>query len=576
MQRARRFWVLATCLITACLVAGSLVTGDDSKKLLDEREMKKLLRQSILGGDDAGLRETLQRLSRTPGRTAARSVLDVARALPPEDQKYYWILIESVAAFRTPMAYTELGEFIVQSRQHPMARDLMHALQKGQHKYLNRVVRRVLASAPMDLQLMAVDMSARLQFRRTVDILLPVYAREQAAEKDKPSELKLRILFALEALTLQRMGDSLANWQGWWEANRHKGLIVLRQEAEDHEGQTGLIQPLDPVRQRQFIELEKLAGKLLVIKGCTARNGVNTNFDHIENVLERLGLRPDVWEKTRLEDKDCPPLQRYAAVFINCTQINPFCQSPGHQGGENVGNRLRRCLGPNPHDEFLGKMRDPALQRIKAYVEGGGHLFTEDWVLVEVLEVLFGDYVGAGTKLSEGVVEIRASRGSTSHPLLRGVFVPPVKLEDYDFGLDEDDDFDGADTAGEDYDPTVEDDVADESQAGGLTGVDPDASEEAMELVDLEVEQIKHTWKIDNESPSIKVRSRKVTTLIVSPDLERLCGDPAVAVTFPVGRGVILHVLSHFGKQASARDEATIENVLVNFLLEVNIRTRSG
>jgi hypothetical protein len=83
---------------------------------------------------------------------------------------------------------------------------------------------------------------------------------------------------------------------------------------------------------------------------------------------------------------------------------------------------------------------------------------------------------------------------------------------------------------------------------------------------------VKHEWKIDNESPSIAVLSPKVEVLIVSSDLEKKCGDPAVALTFSAKKGRVLHVLSHFGKQSSTHNEATLENLLVNFLIEVNVR----
>jgi hypothetical protein len=44
-------------------------------------------------------------------------------------------------------------------------------------------------------------------------------------------------------------------------------------------------------------------------------------------------------------------------------------------------------------------------------------------------------------------------------------------------------------------------------------------------------------------------------------------------VTFPVKKGRVVHVLSHFGTQTSSDNQATIENLLVNFLLQVRIRS---
>ena len=48
--------------------------------------------------------------------------------------------------------------------------------------------------------------------------------------------------------------------------------------------------------------------------------------------------------------------------------------------------------------------------------------------------------------------------------------------------------------------------------------------------------------------------------------------EGAVAVTFTVKKGRVIHVLSHFGEQSSSDNEATIENLLINFLLQVRIR----
>ena len=87
-----------------------------------------------------------------------------------------------------------------------------------------------------------------------------------------------------------------------------------------------------------------------------------------------------------------------------------------------------------------------------------------------------------------------------------------------------------------------------------------------------DIRLVKHQWKIDKESPSLDIRSKKVQVLIDSEDLRKECGEGAVAVTFTVKKGRVIHVLSHFGEQSSSDNEATIENLLINFLLQVRIR----
>lgn len=105
---------------------------------------------------------------------------------------------------------------------------------------------------------------------------------------------------------------------------------------------------------------------------------------------------------------------------------------------------------------------------------------------------------------------------------------------------------------------------------------------------------VDHRWKIDRETRCIKVVDpKRVVTLMTSPDLDRKAErHDAVAVTFAVGDdgagavatgvfqqeqarmtgGRVLYVLSHFGKQESRDDEYTLQNLLLNFLMEASER----
>ena len=124
-----------------------------------------------------------------------------------------------------------------------------------------------------------------------------------------------------------------------------------------------------------------------------------------------------------------------------------------------------------------------------------------------------------------------------------------------------------------------------ESRGGACSPKDLDRGKTAVgegetpgieEIGDPDIRLIEHRWKIDKESPALDIQSKKVQVLIDSQDLEAVCGEGAVAVTFPVKRGRVVHVLSHFGKQSSSDNEATIENLLVNFLLQVRIRSEAN
>ena len=87
-------------------------------------------------------------------------------------------------------------------------------------------------------------------------------------------------------------------------------------------------------------------------------------------------------------------------------------------------------------------------------------------------------------------------------------------------------------------------------------------------------------WAVDGDSPLIRVLDpERVDVLLTSPDLAQdHPAGAAVAVAFSpsrgpqAGPGLVLHVLSHFGKQGSAADEDSLQNLLVNFLLEAQAR----
>jgi hypothetical protein len=550
----------------------AVVSLADDEKPPTSRELKKLIQQAAMSGDAAALAEVLRTVGKLPGREGAAAVLSSAVSLASGPDDIYWFLLQGVAGFKGPEAFTEMGEFVLRYKSKPISRDLLNSLAKCRSKYVNRVIRRVLERGSSDMQLMAVDIAAGVPVRRTVDVLLPVLERETAKErggKRPPTPLKLAIISALEALTRQQLGDSLINWQGWWIKAREQGLKVIRDEADDHTPTTGLARPLDPIRARQFRGLEEMpAGSVLVIKGPTAANGNDTNFDHIEKVLDRISIPHQVVEKGEL-DKPSYRLDGVAAIFVNCTQINKFCGNHNISLGY-VGNRMGRCGGPPPHDTVQFKMKQEAIEKLVKFVERGGYLFTEDWCLVEILEIGFSKFLRSGTVLEDGDVGIRPERGMTAHPLLRGVFVPPVDISALrrKYYEDEDDDEDL-----EQYDPSVEDDPGDVDVDRGKTAVGEDDSTSIEEIGDPDIRLVQHRWKIDKDSPSLDVLSKSVQVLITSEELEALCGEGAVAVTFPVKKGRVVHVLSHFGTQTSSDNQATIENLLVNFLLQVRIRS---
>ena len=197
---------------------------------------------------------------------------------------------------------------------------------------------------------------------------------------------------------------------------------------------------------------------------------------------------------------------------------------------------------------MLGKA---GIDRIKRYVDGGGYLFSEDWILEEILQLAWPQFVKCGAYLREQDVAVLPKQGSGAHPYLRKIFVKPPS----------------------------------QKRSDGGTSVEEDVS------------RIDHEWHIDQDSPAIAITDKsKVQTLLFSESVGIQAdrnGSDAVAITFMPGMagpadvasgqnretlkgGRVVHVLSHFGKQgqkdAGQKGEATLMNLMVNFLNEASER----
>ena len=192
---------------------------------------------------------------------------------------------------------------------------------------------------------------------------------------------------------------------------------------------------------------------------------------------------------------------------------------------------------------MLGKS---GIDKVKKFVEAGGYLFSEDWILEEILQIAWPEKVKCGAYLKEQDVPVLPKQGSGSHPYLRKIFVKPPK-----------------------------------NNTGHGTSVEED------------VGKLDYSWHIDQDSPAINIVDKtKVATLLFSEPVGIQAdknGSDAVAITFMTGGqsadvatgglnrenlkgGRVVHVLSHFGKQdqkaAGQKGEATMMNLLVNFLGE--------
>lgn len=497
-------------------------------------------RRAAHSGTAEELARELEAVLEEDGKAAARGLLELAAGLPPGREGAHWQVLRALAALEGDSALDALESFLRKGEPAPLCRDLLFALQgrnsDGQVKLFAALLKD--EKARLELRLMACDRLGESATPAAVDALLRLLDKEQG----RSSELEAAARRTLVGLAGgEDMGD-IANWQGWWKGHRGQPLPVRREGAStasvDSTGQTVRGQ-LDPARAGGLSSLTR-RGRVVVIRG-TIRN-----YDQIELVLRRMGVEHQVLTKAVFLADVEAGLQNTAALLLNCNLFTPVCHCPTCKPGKDLG-RGPACAGCDEHDRREDAFPDEVVARIARHVREGGSLFTEDFGLYELVARAWPELVGVAGVLSEGDVDWLPAPGQTAHPLLRGVL--------------------GA-APGE------------ATRTRPLTG----------------------KWKVDAISPAIAVKDpARVRVLLFSPELR--ARDPngaALAVAFspgeeleaaapppgkrkqtgkdaatrPARAGVVLHVLSHFGKQTSQSDEFALQNMLVNFLLEAADRWR--
>ncbi len=506
------------------------VLGADSSPATHKRDLQR----ALAAGDRERLARSIAGLRKMGGKEAVTVLLDTAQKLQRLHEGLYWLFVDGIASFGDREALEAIGQFIVKRGKTIVAQNILFALQRNRLSTAAAALIPVIHEAPRQLAFVAIRQLAEIRVPEVVDALI---ARLKTAD-EKDTELRRRLAGSLTNITGQRFGSSAANWEAWWSANRNAPL----KGAARRQGRTGTaIDELDATRRAQIIGLEQMPKRrIVVIKGkCVDWERFDHNFDHIEHLLEQMGLPHTVI--TKEEVNAGYRFDQTMVVCINCMMWREHCVCPKCKPGEYTGNRLRKCTGCNIHKLVTYDFKKPARDRLKAFVERGGYLFTEDWVMEELLQKIYPAYLGAGPKLQESDVKALPGRTATMHPYMEGVFRQDKK--------------------------TV---LASSHRGKGKTvAVKPEQNPRTY------FTRSKHKWKIDLDSPAIEVRNKRtVTTLLYSPELERMAGgNGALAVTFKPGRrsGVVLHILSHFGKQTTLNSEYGIQNLLLNFLIDANL-----
>ncbi len=533
------------------------------------RDARRLLRRAMDLRSQPDIESALQALVSAGGRDNLEGILRLIPQVPASEDWLYWDLVRGACSFTDREALEHLGETILRTRGGGFSADLTSALGRNTSKKVVFAFVPILQKGTPALQIMAAERIGEIRLKESVDALVDALKRE---EPKGESELLNLIVDGLQQLTHQEFKTNSVNWEGWWQKNRDKPLP--EGPIERKEGQTSsgtVVDRLDRKRLAGFEQLEKAPKKAVIVLSAEFPDR-NLDNGHIESSLESMGIPHEVVKRPDFEKYD---LRGVGAIVVNCAQFHTFCICPTCKPSGRKENRLRQCSDCNVHKEFSAKLSNASIKKIVGFVKRGGFLFCEDWTVKEVLERAFPQHVSAGTVLREGIADVVPARGRTGHPYLKGIFTPPEQSG---------------------KDPW--DEIEEEKKKAGETGKDgksgkreggtvarkpePDPGSEkdpAPELV-----KVKHHWTIDDESWAFHLSdASKVTVLLTSPKLQKdVPGENVVAFCFRPsgdnsdtggtgkrrkGPGMVMQVLSHFGKQKSAVDEATLQNLLLNFLL---------
>ena len=596
---------LALCLVSLSLgvalplgahTAAHAGPDDEADAKVTSKKAFEQLRRALQKGDLKATRSSLETIVRSGGGEAAmKKVLKLSGRLPRDDDQSYWALLEGAASFVDEEGLAALGDFLVANRKKPVARDLTFTLLASETRKVIVALGPLAETGPDDLRLPIIRKIGTLPFVEAVDVLIRVLEEEEKRSQERASDVAVEAALGLKRITGEDFSTSGVNWSGWWRKNRSKPELGLWGLERSSTGTA--VDFLDSRRRREFIGLEKAPKKGVIVLSAYYKDVKNQgprdlNNDHMEEVLERMNVPHEVVSRADFPKYD---LEGTGAILINCAQFHEFCVCPTCVPSGGVNNRLRKCSGCNKHIIFKPKISDESIDKIRKFVEAGGYLFCEDWVVKEVVERAFPNFVVAGGKLRQSTVEVVPVRGKATHPYLEGLFVPKTpgvddyedeEGEDYDLDLDDDDDDDDDDDS--DDDDAEGEGVRQRTRKGRtVVVVPPEAA--TPEPEDADLVKIRHEWTIDDESFALEVVAKsKVTGLLGSPDVRAQSkGNPLVALAFrpgknskvPIGQrpvprgtaGVVVQVLSHFGKQHSREDEQTIENLLLNFLIDANV-----
>lgn len=504
-------WIHLLSLILVCACPAFA----DGKAL---REALQAAEVAYAKGDEADLDRALRVLVDEDGSKAAKGLLELVEARQ-EPVTAYWQIVYALGALEDERAIAQLERWFKRHGDAPLAADLAGAWSGNPSPALEPALTALLQlrKLPRPVKLVLVD---RLAERATPSAVDALFALWEGA--DPEGALAARVKAGLVGLLGDDMG-AIANFASFWEANRARPLPI---GAEQKTGTA--VDEVDPTRRAGLKTLTQRGGRVIVL--C----GPRVNYDEVESILARMKIKHEVMQKKAFMADLEGALRGTAVVLLNCNWFSDMCVCPTCKLGEDSG-RGYACGGCDKHEWESNDALSPVAQdRLRTFVLQGGSVFTEDWGLWELANPAWPKLIAPAETLEEQTVDYHLAPGSAGDPLLRGVI-----------------------------------------QREGRT-----------------ITFKERKWTVDAASPAIKVLDpERVRVLLASRALTQR--DPeagALAVLLEPTRpqtgggrprtgdapapkgGMVLHVLSHFGKQAREADEFALQNLLINFVLEAQAR----
>lgn len=480
-----RSWVTVPTFI---LLASGLGAADEWQRLTKE------VLAALSSGNDRALEVACKRLvADNTSRVVEFGVKSIQSATPSQ----YWTLVISLSQLSDDVALSSLSSEILNNRSPELRRDLMLALRWSESENVKGHLLRILQNGTQDLQSSAIDEIVTREAVEGVPVLIEMVNADQRLER----ELSRRCLRGIRSLAKEDPPGHPSTWKLWWESRAQAGVDQPYNPRRRGVGET-VVDSLERRRLTDYEDLKKWGkGEILVVQGAS---------DSVQDVLFRLGINYSIASYESVSSSNGVDLSTYKAVFINCGTAD----WPPKQA-----------------------------ERVRRFVEAGGYLFVTDIGMMQVIRPSFPGVIdfGKGTH-GDAIVDILPARGSTGHPLLRGVdpFVPVQAPE-------------------------------------GMGG--------------------RMKWTIDAGGPAIQYDPKRAVALIEAPELAKRRKPSAVAITFLVDPDVkliqeglrtggvyeefqsmkggrVVCVLSHFSKQRDRQDGFVLQNLLINFLIEAGDRAR--